>query len=115
MNTNAITVIYSDGHPLAKTLESMDHTYLYEDNFDFTRLRKNSFIIDLTILNDSEKEAWLQEVTARYPVISDTSCNWGEYLQTRFYATDGYQYSRVIYGNVYALFLHWRQIIAIGC
>jgi 3-hydroxybutyryl-CoA dehydrogenase len=84
MNTNAITVIYSDGHPMARALETMDHTYLYEDNFDFTRLRKNSFIIDLTILNDSDKEAWLQEVTARYPVISDTSCNWGEYLQTRF-------------------------------
>ncbi len=71
-----IKIIYSENHPLASKLSGI----IYQDNFDFSLLEKSDLVIDLTLLEDEKKLNWLTKLCDQYPVISDTTCNWGEYL-----------------------------------
>jgi 3-hydroxybutyryl-CoA dehydrogenase len=77
MNTK---VIFSPDHPLASQLNGLH----YSQSFDFSQLDQVDLIFDLTILPHAEKLQWLDKICASSKVISDTSCNWGEYMNKRY-------------------------------
>ncbi len=80
----SIKIIYSAHHPLATKLAQLSHSYFYEEPMDFNQIGPADLIFDLTLLDDHNKIAWLEKLTTHYKVISDTSCNWGEFLEERF-------------------------------
>lgn len=80
----SIKIIYSANHPLAAKLSQLSHSYFYEEPMDFNQIGSAEIIFDLTLLDDQKKMVWLEKLSAHYKVISDTSCNWGEYLEERF-------------------------------
>ncbi len=80
----SIKIIYSANHPLAPKLSKLSHSYFYEEPMDFTQVGEAELVFDFTLLEDVKKIPWLERLSAHYKVISDTSCNWGEYLEERF-------------------------------
>lgn len=79
-----IKIIYNANHPLAESLAKLSHSYFYEEPFDFKQLAGAELIFDLTLFSNEKKSSWLEKLTPHYKVISDTSCNWGEYLEARY-------------------------------
>jgi len=79
-----IKIIYNSEHPLSESVAKLSHAYFYEEPFDLSQLKGAELVFDLTLFNDKRKNAWLEKLTSHYKVISDTSCNWGEFLEGRY-------------------------------
>jgi len=79
-----IKIIYNTKHPLAESLAKLSHSYCYKKSFDFNQLNGAEIIFDLTLFTDEDKTTWLEKLTSQYKVITDASCNWGEFLEAQF-------------------------------
>ena len=73
-----IKIITNHHHPLANHIQGLDY-----DSINMDELKGSDYVIDLTLLNDDEKINWLEKLSS-YKVISDTTCNWGEYINEKF-------------------------------
>lgn len=95
----SINIIYNQSHPLAlefKNLKGPFQTHCLQSNGDkdFSHDHLQNFldslssdtesIFDFTLLSDSLKDTWLEKLTSRYQVVSDTTCNWGEFLCEKY-------------------------------
>lgn len=79
-----IKIIYNAEHPMSEAVAKLSHSYFYEESFDFTQLAGAELIFDLTLFDDELKTAWLEKIPPHYNIITDASCNWGEFLEARF-------------------------------
>lgn len=77
------TIISNNNHPLFSQLSGLeDYSFIsYEDIYE--NIPTEGIIFDCTLLEDSEKEKLFSHL-GHLEIISDLSCNWGDYFVEKF-------------------------------